>query len=99
MPQQTHRDAKHEEKKPYNCAHCEESFAQKRKLHVHVQAVHTGKNEFACEQCDASYTEYRKLSDFIKEYIQIEIGIFFFFFFLLSCLLIIHYIIYLKSFF
>ena len=66
MPQQTHRDAKHEEKKPYNCAHCEESFAQKRKLYVHVQAVHTGKNEFACEQCDASYTEYRKLSDLIK---------------------------------
>ena len=67
LPQQTHRDAKHEEKKPYNCAHCEESFAQKRKLYVHVQAVHTGKNEFACEQCDASYTEYRKLSDLIKD--------------------------------
>ena len=71
FPPQTHRDAKHEEKKPYNCAHCEESFAQKRKLYVHVQAVHTGKNEFACEQCDASYTEYRKhSSDFIKELIQ-----------------------------
>jgi hypothetical protein len=67
LPPQTHRDAKHEEKKPYNCAHCEESFAQKRKLYVHVQAVHTGKNEFACEQCDASYTEYRKHSDFIRE--------------------------------
>ena len=67
MLPQTHRDAKHEEKKPYNCAHCEESFAQKRKLYVHVQAVHTGKNEFACEQCDASYTEYRKLSDLIKD--------------------------------
>ena len=71
MPPQTHRDAKHEEKKPYNCAHCEESFAQKRKLYVHVQAVHTGKNEFACEQCDASYTEYRKHSDLIKKLIQI----------------------------
>ena len=76
FPPQTHRDAKHEEKKPYNCAHCEESFAQKRKLYVHVQAIHTGKNEFACEQCDASYTEYRKLSDLIKELNSDRNGIF-----------------------
>ena len=61
---QTHRDAKHEEKKPYHCAHCEESFAQKRKLYVHVQAMHTGKHEFACDQCDASYAEQRMFVDY-----------------------------------
>ena len=52
-----------EEKKPYKCSYCEDSFKQSKELLDHITSVHEGKKPFKCSRCEEGFTSIQGLQE------------------------------------
>ena len=55
-----------EEKKPYQCSICDNSYTTKGSLKIHMDAVHEGKTPHQCSICNYSYARESSLKTHIK---------------------------------